>query len=93
MNTMIQQGLYSVRSVHYRNSNNHIANWIEEGLLEYADKKRMSEWLSKQRYNSADVRKLFRHSAKIVESFEKPNVSAEFYRRRSILMHERVFLK
>ena len=70
----------SVRSIHYRNSNTHIANWIEEGLLEYADKKRMPEWFSKQQYNSADVRNLFRHSAKIVESFENPKVSAEFHR-------------
>lgn len=65
----------SVRSVHYRNSNTHIANWIQEGLLEYADKKRMSEWFSKQQYNSADVRNLFRHSAKIVENFENPTIS------------------
>ena len=67
----------SVRSVHYRNSNTHIANWIEEGLLEYADKKRMSEWFSKQQYNSADVRNLFRHSAKIVESFVNPTIESE----------------
>ena len=67
----------SIRSVHYRSSNAHMANWIEEGLLEYADKKRMAEWLSKQRYNSADVRKLFNHATKIVESFENPVVSEE----------------
>ena len=67
----------SVRSVHYRNSNVHIANWIEDGLLEYADKKRMAEWFSKQRYNSADVRKLFNHSAKIVENFENPKTGNE----------------
>ena len=67
----------SVRSVHYRNSNSHIANWIQEGLLEYADKKRMSEWFSKQQYNSADVRNLFRHSAKIVENFENPIISQD----------------
>ncbi len=69
----------SVRSVYPKN-NAQVANWIEEGLLEYADKKRMSEWFSKQRSNSADVRNLFRHSAKIVESFENPKVSADFSR-------------
>ena len=59
-----------IRSVHYRNSNAHMANWINEGLLEYANKKRMAEWFSKQRSNSADVRKQFNHSVKIVETFE-----------------------
>lgn len=63
-----------IRSIHYRTSNSHMANWIEEGLLEYADKKRMSEWLSKQRYNSAEVKKLFGHATKIVESFENPTI-------------------
>ncbi|MBQ2979862.1 MAG: hypothetical protein IJE18_07120 [Bacteroidaceae bacterium] len=64
----------SIRSIHYRNSNTHIANWIEDRLLEYAHKERMSEWFSKQRYNSADVRKLFRHTAKIVQNFENPKL-------------------
>ena len=40
----------------------HIINWINEGLMDYADKKRMTEWLSKQRSNSADVRKPFSHT-------------------------------
>lgn len=60
-----------------------VANWIEEGLLEYADKKRMSEWLSKQRSNSAEVRNLFRHSAKVIENFENPILSSEDIRLRS----------
>lgn len=67
----------SIRSVHYRTSNAHIANWVSEGLLEYADKEKMAEWFSKQRYNSADVRKLFNHAAKLVESFENPSVNGE----------------
>lgn len=66
-----------IRSVHYRTTNAHMANWITEGLLEYVDKKRMAEWLSKQQYNSAEVRKQFNHATKIVESFENPNVSEE----------------
>jgi antirestriction protein ArdC len=64
----------SIRSVHYRNSNVHIANWVNENLLEYADKKRMPEWLLKQRYNSADVKQLFRHAAKITQDFENPKL-------------------
>ena len=67
----------SVRSIHYRSSNTHIANWIKDDLMEYADKKRMSEWISKQRYNSADVRNLFRHVAKVVQNFENPKIEAQ----------------
>ena len=73
-----QQGrleVNSIRSVHYRNSNAHIANWIDEGLLEYVDKQKMVEWLSKQRYNSADVRKLFNHVTNIVNNFENPTLT------------------
>ena len=74
----------SIRSVHYRNKNTHIANWITEGLLEYADKKRMAEWLSKQRYNSADVRKLFNHATKIVNEFDNPIINEENLYRKPV---------
>lgn len=63
-----------IRSVHYRNSNAHIANWIEEELLEYVDKENMAKWFSKQRYDSAEVRKLFSHASKIVQNFENPKL-------------------
>ncbi len=63
-----------IRSIHYRTSNNHMTNWIDEGLLEYTDKKRMSEWLSKQRYNSAEVKQLYGRATKIVENFENPTL-------------------
>lgn len=65
----------SIRSIHYRTSNSHIANWISEGLLEYANKIKMPEWLSKQQYNSADVRKLFKHATKIIQDFENPTIN------------------
>ena len=42
--------------------------------MDYADKKRMVEWLSQQRSNSADVRKLSDHAAKVVQKFENPKV-------------------
>lgn len=71
----------SIRSLYPKN-NNQIANWIEEGLIEYADKKRVAEWLSKQRSNSADVRKLFNHAANIVKSFENPKIGGENIRYR-----------
>ena len=66
----------SVRSV-YPKTNRQVANWINEELLEYADKKRMAEWLSKQRSNSADVRKQFNHATNIVINFENPNIGEE----------------
>jgi len=49
---------------------------------ENADKQRMSEWLSKQRYNSAEVEKLFGHDTNILDSFdnsdlEPGNISSE----------------
>lgn len=74
----------SIRSVHYRTSNSHIANWVTEGLLEYADKKRMVEWLSKQRYNSADVRKLFNHATNIIQNFDNPKNNNENIRLREM---------
>lgn len=66
----------SVRSV-YPKTNRQVANWINEELLEYADKKRMAEWLSKQRSNSADVRKQFNHAANIVRNFENPSIGED----------------
>ncbi len=63
----------TIRSV-YPKFNKLIANWIVESLVEYADKEKMVEWLSKQRSNSADVRKLFNHAAKIIQTFENPKV-------------------
>jgi hypothetical protein len=63
-----------IRSIHYRNSNAHIANWINENLMDYANKERMIEWFSKQQYNSAEVRKLFNHATKIVQNFENAKI-------------------
>ncbi len=63
-----------IRSIHYRSTNTHFANWIIEGLLEYANKEKMPEWLTKQRYNSAEVRQLFKHAAKIVNNFKNPTL-------------------
>ena len=47
-----------------------MSNWINEGLLEYADKEKTAEWLSKQRCNSAEVKKSFNHAINIVNNFE-----------------------
>ena len=63
-----------IRSIYPKN-NRQIANWIDEGLLEYAETQKMVEWLSKQRSNSAEVRKLFNHATNIVNSFENPTLT------------------
>jgi hypothetical protein len=61
----------------YPKNNGQVANWIDERLLEYVNKQRMVEWFSKQRSNSAEVRKLFNHAAKVVQDFENPKFSEE----------------
>lgn len=63
----------TVRSIQYRNSKTHFANWTTKGLLEYVEKK-MLEWLAKQRYNSADVRKQFKHTANVLQNCDNPNL-------------------
>ena len=63
-----------IRSIYPKN-NGQIANWIDEGLLEYAETQKMVEWLSKQRSNSAEVRKLFNHATNIVNNFENPTLT------------------
>ena len=74
LRTHIQQGKIEINSVRslYPKNNVSVAGWIENELMDYADKKRMAEWLSKQRSNSADVRKLFDHATKVVQNFENP---------------------
>lgn len=65
-----------VRSV-YPKTNSSVVSWIEDGLLEYADKEKMSEWISKQRSNSAEVRNRFRHVAKVIKNFENPTIESK----------------
>ena len=67
----------SIRSIHYRNNNSHIALWLQKNLAEYVDKEKMSRWLSKQQYNSADVKKSSRHVTKIIQNFENPILEEE----------------
>lgn len=37
----------------------------------------MPELLAKQRYNSADVRKQFKHVANVLQNFENPNFNTQ----------------
>ena len=61
-----------IRSIYPKN-NLQVMQWINETLLEYVDKEKMAKWFSKQRSNSAEVRKLFNHAAKIIQNFENAN--------------------
>ena len=73
----------TIRSI-YPKDGAQIANWIEEGLSEYVDKEKMSEWISKQRSNSADVRNLLRRAAKIIQKFENRAIRSSFSRSAGI---------
>ena len=75
----------SIRSIHYRNTDMNIVNWINEGLADYIKPTFAQEWLepttkklrSKPQYNSADVRAQLKDVAKVVKEFENPKVEAE----------------
>jgi hypothetical protein len=58
-----------LRSIHPRDGRQ-VANWISKGLMKYADKNRMADWVSKQRCNSAEVKNLFDHSLNIIKNIK-----------------------
>jgi len=58
-----------IRSIYPKN-NKQIINWINELLLEFVDKQKTIEWISKQRSNSAEVRKQLNRATKIIQNFE-----------------------
>lgn len=72
----------SIRSVHYRSSEMHIVNWINDGLAEYISPVFTSNWfnpmkkelVSKRQYNSADVRDKLLSATKVVKDFENPKL-------------------
>jgi hypothetical protein len=63
-----------IRSVYPRN-NMQIISAINDNLTRYADKQKMREWFSKQRFNSAEVKGLFSRASNIVQKFENPTVN------------------
>lgn len=75
----------SIRSVHYRNSDMNIINWIVDGLCDYIRTDFRESWFSsienelqsKPQYNSVDVRKQLISAAKIIENFELAKDSEE----------------
>lgn len=44
----------------------------------------MPKWLSKQRYNSAEVKQLFRQAANKIQEFKNPNINDKNIRFRKI---------
>lgn len=75
----------SVRSIHPRTTSN-IISWINDGLISYADKARMLEWLSdkiKSRdyldsSTPADAKKSLDSSTKVIKNFENPKFNDGF---------------
>lgn len=69
-----------IRSIHYRTLIN-IVGWISEGLCEYISPDFEKKWfnptkkelLSKQQYNSVEVREQLNNATKIIEEFNKTN--------------------
>lgn len=88
----------SIRSLHPRTTTN-VLSWVNEGLLNYADKKKLTDWVdekikTRSYLNSgtpADVRKQLVSAAKVIEGFENPKPSEEnidkpvYYAGKSIL--------
>ena len=68
----------SVRSVHYKDNNINVVNWINDNLADYIRSDFKEKWflpmknelLSKPQSNSVDVRKQLISAAKIIECFE-----------------------
>lgn len=66
----------SVRSVYPKDYAKDIVNWINRGdLMRYCDKKKIEDWITQQRSNSADVEtQSLDIATKIVKSFVNPTL-------------------
>lgn len=63
-----KQAVNSVRSVYPKDNISDMLQWIvSDKLLEYCNKEKILNWLSKQQSNSADVAKLIKDSTNIVQ--------------------------
>ena len=74
----------SIRSIYPKDNVRDIVNWISRGdLLRYADKKKIEDWITQQRSNSADVEiQNLDVAANIVKEFENPAIDGENVRCR-----------
>ncbi len=74
----------SIRSIHPRTTTN-ILDWINNDLLEYADSKRVLEWLQEKiksrsylnSSNPADVKQQLDSATKIVQNFDNPSIEEQ----------------
>lgn len=92
MNTNVPNSRYSkasiqinsIRSIYPKDNVRDIVGWINRGdLLRYADKKKIEDWITQQRSNSADVEiQNLDVAANIVKEFENPAVDGENVRYR-----------
>ena len=92
MNTNVPKSRYSkasiqindIRSIYPKDNVLDIMNWINRGdLLRYADKKKIEDWITQQRSNSAEVEiQNLDVAANIVENFENPKIGGENTRYR-----------
>lgn len=88
-----------IRSIHPRTTTN-VTTWINEGLMSYADKIGLSDWLDEKikmrdYLNSSDpaeVRRSLISAAKVVKSFENPKLLDEKDKIAGVFAHfQRVF--
>ena len=87
MNTNVPKNRFSkasiqindIRSIYPKDNVKDIVNWINRGdLLRYADKKKIEDWITQQRSNSAEVEiQNLDVAAKVVENFKNPNIEEE----------------
>ena len=92
MNTNVPKSRYSkvsiqindIRSIYPKDNVRDIVGWINRGdLLRYADKKKIEDWITQQRSNSAEVEiQNLDVAANIVKEFENPAVDGENVRYR-----------
>lgn len=92
MNTNVPKSRYSkasiqindIRSIYPKDNVRDIVGWISRGdLLRYADKKKIEDWITQQRSNSAEVEiQNLDVAANIVKEFENPTIDGENVRYR-----------
>ena len=92
MNTNVPKSRYSkasiqindIRSIYPKDNVRDIVGWINRGdLLRYADKKKIEDWITQQRSNSAEVEiQNLDVAANIVKEFENPTIDGENVRYR-----------
>lgn len=59
-----------IRSVYPKDNIVDILRWIvQDGLLEYADKEKVLNWIDKQQSNSAEVTHLIEDAVKVIKKF------------------------